>query len=648
MSRMFSFLRPSIRFPEKMKQLVHIANILSVSLSILTFVLFLILFKLFGWTPTSGYILSVVVLFLSFVLVNKWFYSAGRLLFCLTPVWITMFVSLFGKYVESNQSYIVYFDSRYILLATTILPGIVFRLDERVKISICLLSTLLCLIFFDPIHNALGLGYYQRGFTAVSYYYINYITVTAFFVLLFGVVTLKIITERAEEEAEYQIKEKDAINRILREKNEQLTQLNFNVEAQNEEMQQQQEELSAGRDKLEEANRLINQFNTHLQELVDEKSKNLYFANEELVKNNGELRQFSYTVSHNLRGPVARLLGLSKLFDLENSDEGKNQIVSYIQQSTQDLDVILKDLSMIIDIRNELYTIREKILLKEEWEKVCGSLVDEIKPSYSIQVDFSEANHVFAIRPMLHSILYNLFSNAIKYQSPDRVLNIVVRSYLGDDGQTYLEVKDNGLGIDLARQRENVFKLYRRFHSHIAGKGLGLFIVKTQVEIMDGKIEIESELNIGTLFRIKLPKPKEVERQILLEIEAAQLYYDGELNSTVVNWKRNISSAEYHNVFDTLLLTIKNYSTPSWIANLSQQGKINDEDQIWFASKVLPEAVRNGLKRIVTVGFSDPMRKTYLDRIKIVTDQLGLDFFVCQSMEEARAIVQEYLIRRTQ
>ncbi len=648
MSELFSFLRPSIHVPEKMKQLVYITNILSVSLSILTFVLFLILFKLFGWTQTSGYILSVVVLFSSFVLVNRRFYGAGRLLFCLTPVWITMFVSLYGKYVEINQSYIVYFDSRYILLATTILPGIVFRLDERVKISICLISTLLCLIFFDPIHNALGLGYYQRGFSAVSYYYINYITVTAYFVLLFGVLTLKTITERAQEEADYQIKERDIVNKVLRAKNEQLTQLNFNVEAQNEEMLQQQEELSAGRDKLEEANSLINQFNTQLQQLVEEKSKNLYLANEELVKHNNELRQFSYTVSHNLRGPVARLLGLSKLFDIENSEEGKTQIVNYIQQSTQDLDVILKDLSMIIDIRNELYTIREKILFEDEWKKVCGSLIDEIKPNYSIVVDFSKATHVFAIRPMLHSILYNLLSNAIKYQSPDRALRIVVQSYIGDDDQTYLEVKDNGLGLDLSRQRENVFKLYRRFHSHIGGKGLGLFIVKTQVEIMDGKIEIESELNKGTLFRIKLPKPKEVERQVLLEIEAAQLHYDGELNATVINWKRNISSAEYHTIFETILQTLKNYNTPAWIADLRQQGKINDEDQIWFVSKVLPDAVRNGLKRIVTVGFIDPTRKAYLDRMKAVTAQLGLEFFVCQSMEEARAIAQEYLIRRTQ
>ncbi|MFN7258325.1 MAG: sensor histidine kinase [Cyclobacteriaceae bacterium] len=654
MSELFSFLRPSFHVPQKVRELVYITNILSVILSLLTAILFLILYKLFGWTSTSPYILSVAVFFFVSVFVNIRFYDIGRLLFCLTPIWMTMFVSLYGKSIATGQSYITYFDSRYILIATTILPAVVFRLDERLKITFCLASTLLCLVLFDPIHNALGLGYYQRGFTAPSYYYINYISVTAYFILLFGIITLKTITERAQMKADKSIVEKESINATLLEKNLELSRLNFDIEARNEEMQQQQEELAAGRDKLEEANQLINVqkdelslFNTQLQLLVDEKSKNLSSANEELVKHNSELRQFSYTVSHNLRGPVARLLGLSQMFNMDNSEEARRQIVSYIQQSTQDLDVILKDLSMIIDIRNQLYTIREKISLDEEWKKVGGSLVDEIKPDYSIEVDFSAATHVFAIRPMVHSILYNLFSNAIKYQSPDRLLRITVRSYVDDQERTIFEVKDNGLGIDLARQRENVFKLYRRFHPHIGGKGLGLFIVKTQVGMMDGTIEIESELNKGTLFRITLPKPKEIERQVLLEVEAADLHFDAELNTTVINWKRNISSAEYHTVFDTILQTIKNYNTPSWIADLRHQGKIGDEDQIWFVSKVLPEAVRTGLKRVVTVGFTDPSRKIYLDRMKEVTAQLGLDFFVCQSMDEARDVVKSFQFRRT-
>jgi signal transduction histidine kinase len=562
-----------------------------------------------------------------------------------------MFVSLYGKYVQINQSYIVYFDSRYILLATTILPAIVFRLDERVKIAVCLISTLLCLIFFDPIHNALGLGYYQRGFTAVSYYYINYITVTAYFILLFGVLTLKTITERAQEETEYQIKEKEVINRILLEKNEQLTQLNFNVEAQNEEMQQQHEELSASREKLEEANQVINVqknelalYNSQLQELVDEKSRSLTLTNEELVKHNNELRQFSYTISHNLRGPVARLLGLAHLFHLSKTDDEAKNIVEYILQSTQDLDSVLKDLSIIIDIRNEVYTIREKIAWQDEWDKVHLILKDQIKTNISFQVDFLEAPFVYAIRPMIHSILYNLVSNAIKYQSPDRLLAVAIRSRTSANKEIILEVEDNGLGIDLTRHGQNLFKLYKRFHTHVSGKGLGLFIVKTQAEIMNGKIEVESQLNIGTLFRVLLPKPQEVDHQVFLENEAAQLYYDAEINTTVINWKRSISSQEYHAVFETILQTLKTYHSPGWIADLREQGRIGEEDQIWFVSTIIPEAIRAGLKRIIAIGFKDPIRETYYDRMKAKTAEFGLEFYVCETLEEARDVVKEHLI----
>ncbi len=649
MSELFLFLRSSIHVPQKLKQLVYIANILSVSLSILTFVLFLILFKLFGWTPTSPYILLVATFFLLFVLVNKRFYDLGRLLFCLTPVWITMFVSLYGKYVEINQSYIVYFDSRYILLATTILPGIVFTLDERIKISICLISTLLCLIFFDPIHNALGLGYYQRGFTALSYYYINYVTVTAYFVLLFGVITLKTITERAQQVVDRSLQEKGSINNQLVERNLELSGLNFDNEARNEEMQQQ-EELAAGRDKLEYANQLIQEqtdklsiYNNQLEELVKEKSKSLYLTNEELVKHNNELQQFSYTVSHNLRGPVARLLGLAQLFNKDSTEDVRAQIVNYIQQSAIDLDSVLKDLNTIIDIRNELYNIREKILIAEEWNKAVAVLKENIRPEFVIHTDFSRAPHAYGIRAMLQSILYNLLSNAIKYQSPDRPLNIQVTTQVGPKEEIIFSIRDNGLGIDLSRQQENVFKLYKRFHSHVMGKGLGLFIVKTQLEIMGGTIVVESQLNKGTLFRFTLPKPVEAERQIFFENEAAQLYFDADINTTVIVWKKKISSNEYRNVFETMLQTLKTYSTPGWIADLREQGTVEEQDQIWFVSTVIPEAVQNGLKRLITIGFKDPIRKDYFNRMMEIANKYNLDLFVFETLEHAREKVKEYL-----
>jgi len=653
LTSLFDFLRPSNRVPDTLLRLVYTANTLSLLLSLLTFVLLLILCQLFGWITTSKYILGVAVSFLMIIWVNRRYYNTGRLLFCLIPILMTMFVTIYGKIIDSRQSYIIYFDSRMILLGVVILPAAVFKLAERLQISLCFGCIFLSLAFFDPIHNAFGVGYFQRGFTAPSYYYINYIAVVSFFILLFGIVTLKYITERAEQASLQAIAEKEEINFQLVENHQNLMNLNNEMEAQNEELQQQQEELSASQEKLQVANELINEqknalavYNAQLEQLVEEKSRNLTLSNQELVRHNNELRQFSYTVSHNMRGPLARLLGLTDLLNIsEHPPDELKKLLGFIQQSAQDMDAVLRDLNVIIDIRNQLFYIKERVELKEEWAKVASMLTNAGGTLQSFSVDFAQAPVAYVVRPMLHSILYNVASNAIKYRSPDRALQVHVVSATGRDGQTLIRVSDNGLGMDLRQQRENIFKLYKRFHSHVPGKGVGLYIVKTQLELMGGSIEAESQLNVGSAFTITFPKPPEADRQVFLENEAAQLFFDAELNTTVIVWKRNITSVEYRAVFDTILQTLRTYHSPGWIADLRKQGEIDAEDQIWFMNNVLPDAVRIGLKRIVAIGFKDPSRKGYYERMVKTTAELGLDFYVCETLEEARRLVQTFLTR---
>ena len=152
-------------------------------------------------------------------------------------------------------------------------------------------------------------------------------------------------------------------------------------------------------------------------------------------------------------------------------------------------------------------------------------------------------------------------------------------------------------------------------------------------------------MNEGTLFRVILPKPHEVDHQVFLENEAAQLYYDAEINTTVMNWKRTITSQEYRAVFETIVQTLKTYHSPGWIADLREQGKVLEEDQLWFVSTILPEAIRTGLKRIIAIGFKDPIRKTYYERMKAKTAEFGLEFYACDTLDEARDVVKEHLIR---
>lgn len=632
---------PAIESGER-KQFVYIANILSVLFAGLSLIMLLILYLMFGYSPTLVLIFFVALLFLTVIVLNHFGYSgAGRLLFCLTPIWLTFAISLWGKVVEPQQSYIVYFDSRFFLLVTTILPAIVFDLRERVKIIVCILSTFVCLVFFDPIHNLLGIGYYQRGFDVTSYYYINYVVFISFVSLLMAVFILKWRDQKASDQLQVLVEEIQHSNAELLSKNKRLESISQEMEAQNEEMQQQHEELQTSHEMLEQANRLISdqraklqEYNLELERLVKEKSANLITTNEELIKSNNELRQFSFTVSHNLRGPVARLLGLTNLVRIAQSPDEVAELTGYIHQSAGELDSILKDLSQIIDIRNDLYRVRERISLKEEWNKTV-SLVGYGSEGGTLDVNFERAPYLYGIRPMFQSIFYNLLSNAVKYKSPEREHLIGVQSYLVPPDQTVIEISDNGLGIDLKTEQQNLFKLYKRFHHHVPGKGLGLYLVKSQVEIMGGKIEVESEPDKGTLFRITFPVPADFDKQVFFENDSAQLYYDANINNTVIIWKRNITSTEYRKAFEVVLHTIKAYNTPGWIADLRNQGVIATEDQQWFISNVLKVAALNGLKRIGTIGFTDPVRKEYYERMMKITADYGIILRNFNNMEAA-------------
>lgn len=574
--------------------------------------------------------------------------NAGRLLFCLAPIVMTMVITLLGKVLQPQQSYIVYFDSRFILLVTTVSPAIVFDIREWIKIALSLTLTFICLVFYDPIHNLIGVGYYQRGFDVASYYYINYIVFISFVGLLAAVFILKWRDQRASMELQRALAELQHANSDMLNRNAKLEAISGEMEAQNEEMQQQNEELQTSHEMLEQANQLISEqraklqeYNLELERLVKEKSADLVTTNEELIKTNNELRQFSFTVSHNLRGPVARLLGLTNLVRLTADKDEVTSLTRFIHQSAGELDSILKDLSQIIDIRNDLYRVRERIFLKEEWERAL-SLAGVGTDTCTLVVNFEKAPYLYAIRPMVQSIFYNLVSNAFKYRSPNRHLVITARSYQVSPGKIVIEISDNGLGIDLKTQRENLFRLYKRFHHHIPGKGLGLYLVKTQVEILDGKVEIESEPEKGTLFRLTFPVPADTDKQVFFDNDAAQLYYDATINNTVIIWKRNITSSDYRKVFDVVLQTIKTYNTPGWIADLRKQGVVPAEDQQWFINTVLKAAHQNGLQRVGTVGFADPVRNEYYERMRSISAELGIALRDFHTVEAAAAWMKKF------
>jgi signal transduction histidine kinase len=283
-----------------------------------------------------------------------------------------------------------------------------------------------------------------------------------------------------------------------------LTEVNAELHNLYNELSEQNEKIKAQAHKLTESNRSISDLNRSLELIVAEKTLELRTTNEELVKHNNELLQFSYTVSHNLRGPVARLLGLSDLARAEENLEQAKRWIDLMSKTAADLDAIIKDLNKVLDLRNEPDQYLESVSLAGEWQQSISLLQDSLTGQEEIASNFDAIPQIITVRAMLQSTLYNLLSNAIKFRSPERKLKVVATSRVVD-GKAIIEVTDNGLGVDTRLHKEKMFKLYKRFHTHVEGRGIGLYLIKAQIEVLHGTIEVESELDHGSVFRITLP-----------------------------------------------------------------------------------------------------------------------------------------------
>jgi len=223
----------------------------------------------------------------------------------------------------------------------------------------------------------------------------------------------------------------------------------------------------------------------------------------ELTQNNKDLKQFSYITSHNLRAPLSNLIGLLNLIeDIPIENPELQEILAGFSKSTHLLNETINDLVKVIIIKDNPSMQKEEVSLKEVFENVFSQLSFQIelhKPI--IKLKFERVPLLNINKAYIESILLNLLTNSIKYKSENRKLKISITAEQIDN-TAVITFKDNGIGIDLERNRDKVFGLYQRFHNYPDSKGLGLYLVKSQVETMGGTINIDSEVNKGTTFTI--------------------------------------------------------------------------------------------------------------------------------------------------
>lgn len=222
-----------------------------------------------------------------------------------------------------------------------------------------------------------------------------------------------------------------------------------------------------------------------------------------LLQRNRDLEQFSYIISHNLRGPVATILGLTNLMnDVKLNAIEKKKIMDGVSSSVNNLDSVIRDLNIILQAKAQNSEKKKLILFSDLLNEVKLSLNDSIQ-NENVQIfsNFDEVGEIQTLKSYMYSIFYNLISNSIKYRQTKVNPILEIKSEIVDRN-LILTFKDNGIGVDLKKHGHEVFGLNKRFNFNVEGKGLGLFMVKTQLEALGGTISIESEINRGSEFKI--------------------------------------------------------------------------------------------------------------------------------------------------
>jgi PAS domain S-box-containing protein len=219
---------------------------------------------------------------------------------------------------------------------------------------------------------------------------------------------------------------------------------------------------------------------------------------------NKRLQNFAYIVSHNLRSHTGNLQFMVNLHEESESADDRAEVFAHIKSISNSLNTTIDHLNEIVKIQTDVDQERKTIEFEEVFKNVVSALQSNIdNTDTKIEYDFTRCPVINYIPAYLESIFQNLLTNSLKYRHMDRQPVVTCRT-LKDHDHIYLIFEDNGIGIDLERYGDKVFGMYKTFHQNSDAKGIGLFITRNQIEALGGSIKIDSTVNVGTKFTIRL------------------------------------------------------------------------------------------------------------------------------------------------
>ena len=504
-----SGIHENLSFVEK-RHIILVNRFAVIAMVIATLSLLLLIFTFpnRGLTMTRGQIIVGVALLYAITIINHFrFYNLAKWMICWLPVIIIVYMSISDKIYNTHYITIKdFFHYRFFLMATSIIPVFVFSTRNAKLLAINIFPGMVGTIFFEYLHKPFGMSIEDFGYSDPNFFTLDIMIAFAYLSYMGFLINQRTVYENAEVKLHLQ-------GEKLKEKNKELSHMNAFINEQNSEMNAQSEKLMENHEALLKAHMIIEKQkkqlekqNCTLEAIVQEKTRDLSMVNEELIINNNELRQFSHTLSHNLKSPVATFQGLLNLMDVSDMNNSNRELMRYLNESVNKMQEVFSDMNQMLEIRNKLYNSIEEINLQKLMDGLHNHFYNELSTNnISFKYSFNGCQTIRTNEKQINSILYQLISNAIKFRSEYRKPEINI--HLKENGAFHaFKIKDNGIGIDMQKYGQKLFYPYQQFHNQASGKGLGLYLVKLQAESLGGMVAMKSEIDTFTEVEVKLRK----------------------------------------------------------------------------------------------------------------------------------------------
>lgn len=221
-----------------------------------------------------------------------------------------------------------------------------------------------------------------------------------------------------------------------------------------------------------------------------------------VTEQNSRLKNFAHIVTHNLKQHSGNLESILGFYNESETNEEKRELAEHLNTISNSLSKTISNLSEVVSVQSKKQKAIDKIYIFSEINSILEMLnIVIIESKAVIYNNVNPDLYIYYNAAYFESVIQNLLTNAIKYKHPERTPIIIIESSFTNN-TIEVAITDNGIGIDLTKYGNDIFGLYKTFHKNDDSEGVGLYLIRNQIETFGGTISVESEVGVGTTFTI--------------------------------------------------------------------------------------------------------------------------------------------------